>query len=273
MPPVNRTPAADRARLVRDPVYQQLNELLQQLIRGGEFPPGRQFLTERAVSTRFGVSRVTANKALSHLVVAGLLEFRKGVGTFVRDRILDHDLQSLMSFTHRAMLAGRAPATRLLRFETLTGRQVDESVRHSLRLGPSDDVYYCERLRLADSEPVILERRHLVRRLCPGLRRAQLEGSLYSVLTQTFGLPVNAAEQRIQAVSLSPSDARRLRVAAGSPALCVHAVGYAGEPLWLEETLYRADRYEFHNALGTLRNQQPAGRLISAPALTAQPSA
>lgn len=265
MPPVNTPNLADQGRLVRDPVYQQLNELLQQLIRKGEFTPGQQFLTEREISERFGVSRVTANKALSHLVVAGVLEFRKGVGTFVRDRVLDYDLRSLMSFTHRATLAGKKPATRLLRFESLLGRHVDEPVRRALRLADNDALYYCERLRLADKEPVILERRHLVGRLCPNLCKSDLRGSLYSVLTQKFGLPVNAAEQQIQAVSLSAADARLLRVNAGSPALRVHAVGYAGAPLWLEDTLYRADCYEFHNALGASRGQRPAGLVISAP--------
>lgn len=266
MPPVNTLHLADRGRLVRDPVYQQLNELLQQLIRKGEFTPGQQFLTERDISERFGVSRVTANKALSHLVVAGVLEFRKGVGTFVRERGLDYDLQSLMSFTRRATLAGRKPATRLLWFESLHARDVAEAVRRALRLRDTDALYYCERLRLADKVPVILERRHLVGRLCPNLSKSDLKGSLYSVLTQKYGLLINAAEQQIRAVSLSAADARLLRVNAGSPALRVHAVGCAGEPLWLEDTLYRSDCYEFHNALGASRGQQPAGLVICAPA-------
>lgn len=265
MPQVDTSNLANRGRLVRDPVYQQLNELLQQLIRKGEFAPGQQFLTERGVSERFGVSRVTANKALSHLVVAGALEFRKGVGTFVRERVLDYDLQSLMSFTRRATLAGKKPETRLLRFESLQGRDVDDFVRRALRPADTDALYYCERLRLADKEPVILERRHLVGRLCPNLSKSDLKGSLYSVLTQKYGLPVNAAEQQIRAVSVSAADARLLGVRAGAPALRVRAVGSAGEPLWLEDTLYRADCYEFHNALGASRGQQPAGLIICSP--------
>jgi DNA-binding GntR family transcriptional regulator len=74
--------------------HQQLNELLQELIRNGEFKPGQQFITEREVVERFSVSQVTANKALSHLAVSGLFEFRKGAGTLVRERILDCDLKS-----------------------------------------------------------------------------------------------------------------------------------------------------------------------------------
>ena len=240
-------------QLVRDPVYQQLNELLQRLIRSGEFKAGQQFLTEREVSDRFGISRVTANKALSHLVVAGLLEFRKGVGSFVRDGVLDYDLQSLMSFTRKAKLAGKRPETRVLRFRSLKAGEADETVQAALRLTRSEALYYFERLRLADSEPVILERRHLVARYCPGLTRALVKGSLYDLLTGRYGLSVTTVDQTLQAISLSEGDARLLRVPAGAASLRVRAVGQADSPLWLEETLYRGDRYEFRNALSTKR--------------------
>ena len=263
MPQDNRSLSSVNSRaLVRDPVYQQLNDLLQELIRSREFKAGQQFLTEREVAERFGVSRVTANKALSHLVVAGVLEFRKGVGTFLREGVLDYDLQSLMSFTRKATLAGKQPETKVLRFERLKGREIPAAAFSALRLGERDSVYYFERLRLADGEPVILERRYLVGRFCPGLTKPQLKGSLYELLTQQYGLEITGADQVIRAVSLSAEEAGLLRLPAGSAALLVHAVGKSQEPLWLEDTVYRADRYEFHNALGTSNRQQP-GNLVN----------
>ena len=72
--------------LVKEPIYQQLNGQLRLLIGSKECPLGSQFPTERQICERYGVSRATANKALSNLVSEGLLEFRKGVGTFVRGR-------------------------------------------------------------------------------------------------------------------------------------------------------------------------------------------
>lgn len=263
MPPVAvQPPSPSLPRLVRDPVYRQLNDLLQTIIRKGEFQPGQQFLTEREISQRFAVSRVTANKALSHLVVAGVLEFRQGVGTFVREGVLDYDLQSLMSFTRRATLAGKRPETRVLRFETLPASSLPEPAQSSLQLQKSDQVHSFERLRLADAEPVILERRFLVARFCPGLTPALLSGSLYDLLTRTFGLPVTAADQTIQAINLPDEDALLLQVKPGDAALRLRGVGHAGSPLWLEDTLYRADRYEFHNAIATATRPRPASLVI-----------
>lgn len=263
MPPGDMHASGDTERLVRDPIYQQLNGLLHKLIREGEFKPGQQFLTEREVSERFGVSRVTANKALSHLVVEGVLEFRKGVGSFVRKGVLDYDLQSLMSFTRKAILAGKRPETRVLCFESLATDQVDEQVRDALRPAEGERLYYFERLRLADGVPVILERRHLVARLCPGLTKLLVKGSLYSLLTEKYALAITSAEQRIQAVNLSAADARQLKVPTGAAALCVRAIGHAEAPLWLENTLYRGDRYEFHNALGPAKRPRPANLVIA----------
>jgi len=69
--------------IVRDPMYQQINKRLRLLV-GREYTFGQQFPTEREIVERFAVSRATANKALASLVSEGLLEFRKGIGTFVR---------------------------------------------------------------------------------------------------------------------------------------------------------------------------------------------
>ena len=87
---------------MRAPAYHQLNDRLRRLAMSGDLAPGARFPTERELAARFGVSRVTANKALSQLVVEGLLEFRPGVGTFVRKSGLDHDhdieLEALRQF-------------------------------------------------------------------------------------------------------------------------------------------------------------------------------
>ena len=102
--------AAD-APIVREPIYQQLCRILRDLARSGEFTAGEKFLTEREIASRFNVSRATANKALSSLVSEGALEFRKGMGTYVRPGLIGYDLRALVSFTKKAKAAGKKPST------------------------------------------------------------------------------------------------------------------------------------------------------------------
>lgn len=245
--------------LNRAPIYRQLNHALRRLVQSGEFTRGGQFLTERQVAERFGVSRPTANKALASLVSEGLLDFRKGVGTFVADGRMDYDMRSLVSFTDRAKAAGMRPSTRVLQFNQIAGERAPQDVLRKLNLTGRDNVYFIERLRLASGIPMIIERRYVATRLCPNLRSEQVARSLYAIWSDTYGLDVVGAEQTIRAVGLGAADAKLLDVRRGAAALLVVATGFVAgdEPLWTEQTTYRSDRYEFHVHLGGLQSQRP----------------
>ena len=232
--------------LVKQPLYQQLNEALRSLLSSGEFKTGARFLTER--------------EALSNLVSEGILEFKKGIGTFVRGGVLDYDLRSLVSFTGKASGAGKKPSTRVLNFDRVPGARIARSVAEALKVRDADLVYVLERLRLADGVPVILERRHIVERLCPGLQRRDLTGSLYGLWTDRYKLEIAGADQMIRAAALRGADAKHLGVPAGSAGLVVRSLGWLRDarPLWWERTLYRGDAYAFRNRLGPIRTARPA---------------
>ncbi|HTP86079.1 MAG TPA: GntR family transcriptional regulator [Bryobacteraceae bacterium] len=244
--------------LVREPIYQQLNQALVELIRSGEFPVGSRFLTERQISERFGVSRATANKALSNLVSEGVVTFRKGVGTYVRGRPMDYNLRALVSFTEEAIAAGKVPETRVLHFETTPACEAGEDVVELMRVTAETPLIYVERLRLADGLPVILERRHVVAEYCPGFSAGDAAGSIYEVFTRKYRLTVEGADQSVRGVNIHGTDARILKVRHDAAGLLITSVGNlaGGRPLWFERTLYRGDAYEFHNLLGGI---QPAG--------------
>ena len=259
-------------QLVKAPVYQQLNDVLRGLLRGGEFREGDRFLTARQVAERFEVSRAPANTALSNLVSEGLLEFRKGLGTFVAPNVVDVDLGLLVSFTARAEARGRTPTTRVLRFDKRKARDIDADVADKLGLAAGDAVFDMERLRLADDEPVIVEHRIVVAAPCPGLTRKTVTGSLYGAWTGQLGLIIGGATQTIRAVASDEGIATQLHLPARSPCLVVNAIGYLadGRPLWWEHTVYRGDAYEFQNHLGTVgaRRGQPGGLHLVTPEST-----
>jgi len=240
--------------------HQQLIGKLRVLIRNRSFAPGAQFLTERDVAERFATSRPTANKALSSLVSEGLLEFRKGAGTFVRESVLDYDLQRLVSFTDKARAAGKEPGTQVIDLKKLTAKDAPAEVRQALQLTARDRLFYLERLRLADAQPVIYERRHIVARHCSGMTKAHAGGSLYAFWTGKCKLTITGAEEAIRAVNATKAQATQLAIPANTACLLVIATGFVegGLPLWHEETLYRSDVYEFRNQLGGVRAPKPA---------------
>jgi DNA-binding GntR family transcriptional regulator len=248
---------SDARQLVREPMYQQMNEILRELLRGGEFAEGDQFLTERQIAERFQVSRPTANKVLGGMVSEGLLEFRKGVGTFVCPPRLNFDIQTLVSFTDKAKEARRRPSTRVLQFQHMEASDAGPEITAKLQIASGSKLFAITRLRLADGIPVILERRWVPVDAFPGLTRQELRGSFYELCRKKYGLRISESDQTIRAVSLRGKDAKTLEVPSGSPAFLVSAVGYSGtQPTWWEKTIYRGDSYEFHRA------RSSPGRLI-----------
>jgi GntR family transcriptional regulator len=247
------------ARLERSPIYQQLNDRLRSAL-AREYHRGDRFLTEREVAKRFGVSRPTANKALAGLVSEGVLEFRRGVGTFVRRDVIDYDVQSLVSFAEKARAAGKKPATELITFGDISAAAISEDIQTALGVAGGEMLWEMERLRLADGTPVILEHRYVVERHCPRLTKSQAEGSLYHAWTKAHGLTISGADEVIRAVLLTTHEARLLQISARSPALEVVSVGRLDDdaPLWWERTLYRGDQYEFHSRLGPIQSATPA---------------
>lgn len=244
--------------LQRNPVYQQLNDRLRSSL-GTEYQLGDQFLTERQISEQFDVSRGTANKALASLVSEGLLEFRRGVGTFVKRDVIGYDVRSLVSFTEKAKSAGKTPTTKLLSFEKVSAATLDPAIREALQITEQTNVCAMQRLRLADRVPVILEHRWVNLEHCPKLTRSQASKSLYQAFTKKHGLKVAGADEIIRAVLLSKSEAKLLGVDQNSPSFEVISVGFLEDnsPLWWERTLYRGDQYEFHSRLGPIQMATP----------------
>jgi GntR family transcriptional regulator len=251
--------------LERNPVYLQLNALLHRAI-AARYQVGDRFLTEREISEQYQVSRATANKALGSLVSEGILEFRRGIGTFVRKETIDYDIRSLMSFTEKALASGKKPHTKVLIFRRAIAEQLTVEIPQGWRIEPDTQVWELERLRFADHVPVIYEKRWIIYSKCPKLSCKQVSGSLYQAWTKSHRLAIEGADNRIRAVILTEDESNLLQVSTGSPALEITAVGFVAtnDLLWWERTLYRADCYEFVSRLGPIQTATPArGRIRS----------
>ena len=62
--------------------YARVKQHLKEELAAGRFPPGALMPSETELVARFGVSRMTVNRALRELQAEGLVERVQGVGTF-----------------------------------------------------------------------------------------------------------------------------------------------------------------------------------------------
>jgi DNA-binding GntR family transcriptional regulator len=240
--------------LVRDPLYIQLGAILRELINSQQYSVGDQFLTERMISERFDVSRVTANKALSKLIDEGTLELRKGLGTFVCDEPKHFPTSHLVSFTHKMLASGKKPSTQVLQFNTANSEEVAGEVSKNLNLDPGERLYYMKRLRLSDDIPLILESHYLPERFCPGLGKESLKGSLFDIMTKDYKLNIAGVDETILSTTIDGENSKLLNVQNGAPGFFMYVIGYNDTkiPVWIANVIFRGDAFELHNRRGPI---------------------
>ena len=252
MPEANSKPdPLPNRKIVVESVFRQVVDACRDAVVSGGYVPGDRFPSERELADRFGVSRPTANKAIAALVSEKLLELRPGLGAFVRRfETLQASLREMKSFTEQSRALGLEPETRVVKFATRSAKRLPAEVADALALDHHvERVFFCERVRIADGVPLILEQRWVREDCTPDLMKADLEGSFYRLLEEKYGIRMTGESHTISAVNLDDDSAARLDVQSGSAALLVKGAGFQGarSPIWYQRLLYRGDRYSLQN--------------------------
>src|ERR1700753_4097106 len=111
-------------------LYATIEETIAAEIAQGEYRPGDQLPTEDALLERFQVSRITVRRAIQNLVSRGLLEIRRGLGTFVLAPRIEAELVKLTGFVEDMNAAGRKASAQVIAQKVVSApAQVAERLR------------------------------------------------------------------------------------------------------------------------------------------------
>jgi len=231
------------------PLYQQLRDLILEAMAQGTLQPASRLPSERQLSERLGISRLTVRHALNDLVNAGRLVSKTGKGTYVRTPKLEQGIHQLMGLTEDMYRRGHTVSSKIVQ-ATLVPASVDLVQEVKLRLG--EELVLLERLRIVDGLPLGLERSYLVHKLCPGILEYDLaQKSLYRILRSTYGLRPSRAEQTYEATLARRREAQLLGTDVGAAILLLKRTVFLDTEEILEHgcAWYRGDRYKFHAVL------------------------
>lgn len=222
------------------PLYLQIVERVTAAIGHGRFRDGEALPPERTLSERLEVSRTTVRKALDELILRGLVTSRHGSGNFVASR-LEQPLARLSSFSEDMRVRGRKPG--FLWVERGVFVPSPEEVI-ALALGSGERVSRFVRVRLADDEPLAIERAAIPARDLP--QPEAVATSLYAALRDRGLEPVRAL-QHLRAAAVGATDAVHLGIPIGSPVMATVRYGYLADarPVEFTRSVYRGDRYDF----------------------------
>src|SRR5271170_4760255 len=134
------------------PAYQKIQRAIRQRIEAKQLKPGDAVSSERELARIHSVSLMTARHALASLEREGVVERRRGSGTFVAPPRIQFN--KLMSYTEQ-MASRSLDARSKVLFAKIVYDEQDVTAR--LALPPHSGVIKLERLRHASEEPFALE--------------------------------------------------------------------------------------------------------------------
>jgi GntR family transcriptional regulator len=227
------------------PLYYQIAERIVEQIRANQLKPGDQIPSERDLSVTFGVSRMTARQAVNYLVQQKSLTVRHGHGTFVAEPKLTYNAPHLLSFTEAMLLAGKVATSSVLEQKRVAA---PDWIMQRLDLTGSDEIVQVTRVRYMDGIPLVIETVAVPADRCPGLENADLNTqSLYTILEQRYGLPLDRASQTLAARVAGDFEAKWLEIEPGAPVITLEGITLleSGEPIEHFTAHYRGDRFAF----------------------------
>lgn len=186
------------------PLYQQLAELLSRQITGGGLSVGARLPSEPELAKEHGIGRPTVRQATELLVQRGLVERRRGSGTYVRSAPRRVDLFSLGGTLSSFRERGLTLDTKLL------GKTREVEVRGDVDNPFSGRRALCvTRLGNVANQPVLVERLYFDRDVFVGLEQLDLSGaSLSRLVEERYYLKATHAEQSFR-VAFPPEKVRR----------------------------------------------------------------
>jgi GntR family transcriptional regulator len=245
-------------------LYTKVEETIAAEIADGEYRPGQQLPTEDELLRRFEVSRITVRRAIQNLIQRGLLEIRRGRGTFVLEPRIEAELTKLSGFVEDMNAAGRKASARVLSQSVVPATS---RIAERLQLGRGARVMRIERVRLANGLPVSFDQTYLPLALGRKIVRNDLRmHPIFTLLEEEYGVSLLEADYALEAVAASKVVAEALRIAVGAPIFQIERTSRTAnyEPIDYEVLSYRGDLVRFVTKLFR-REEKPA--TVQAPRL------
>jgi GntR family histidine utilization transcriptional repressor len=221
-------------------LYEQVKEFITRKIQDGSWPTGHRLPSEHELVAQFGISRMTANRALRDLVEQGRVVRHAGVGSFVAECKPMSTLLQIGNIESDIKARGHDYRYELLVAERMAASP-DVAVWLDLRSGES--VFHTLCLHYENGKQVQLEDRFVNPRVVPDFLKQNLTAlppSEYLVRE----VPFDEIEHLVDAVMPTPGQADHLDVAPSEPCLLLTRRTWTrGVPVTLVRCLHPASRY------------------------------
>jgi GntR family transcriptional regulator len=226
---------------LRTPAYKKIQNAIRSRIDSSELNPGDVVASERELARTYKVSLMTARHALAGLEHEGIVERRRGAGTFVSAPKIHFN--KLMSYTEQMSSRGLSPRSRVL-----VAKIVEHEAEVAARLGlpAASELVKIERLRETGDDPFALETCYLPAKEFANLVKAPLARfSLFATLQTEYGVELAYADEEVDATAAEAKIAELLGVPSGASVLRIRQIIYStkGKATIYVVGFYRSERH------------------------------
>lgn len=236
----------------KNTLYLKIKEALKHQIRIGKLSTGDRIMSETEICSSFGVSRISAKRALDELEKEGYIARFQGKGSFVTYTPIEHMVMGLYSFNDEMRKQGLTPSTKILDFKEVQVGDLDDNTRFEIKsrmyLQDHDSLYYIRRFRYANGNLIFLDNSYLSTIFCPCILPEDLTHyeDLDSLMQNKFRLNVTRGQEFLFAGAVSAEEADLLSVNVGAPALKILRINYAmGNPVEFDYRISRGETYRY----------------------------
>jgi GntR family transcriptional regulator, histidine utilization repressor len=230
-----------RTNAALKPLYLQVKQHFLDNIGSGKWGAASRVPSENDIVKTFGVSRMTANRALKELSDEGVLVRIAGVGSFVADRhahghpLQIHGIDSEIS--HR----GHTHRAELVALERV--RAVDQLAK-DFNVAPKSELFYSSIVHFENAMPIQLEERYVLPKLAPDYLRIDFSSTTaHDYLMKAA--PLQEAEHLLRAEMPDERTRKLLGMQRAEPCLVVIRRTWTSDQIVSVARLYHpGSRYE-----------------------------
>ncbi|MEG1526175.1 MAG: GntR family transcriptional regulator [Erysipelotrichaceae bacterium] len=226
--------------------YEVIMQRIEKEIVNKQFLENEKLPSERELTERFKVSRMTIRQVIDQLIVKGLLYRIDGRGAFVAPLNFQRD-SKIRSFTQQMEARKFKVSSKILCLEEI---KADEIVARKLGIKVNDLCHHLKRIRYGDDIAMVYETLYVPVAYIKDLKGFDLEhDSLYRVFSESYHQVLKLNKEEIRAVEVSGEIAQALYEQNTGVALEVEAVLYNNQQQAIEygSSYYHHEHYTYSN--------------------------
>ena len=233
------------------PLYAKVKDHILVNIRSGAWAPGARVPSENELVESFGISRMTANRALRELNAEGFVDRVPGVGTFVREPPARTSLLELRNIAEEIEQRGHRHSSRVTSRKEATA---SPALAEEFETRALDRLFHIVIVHEENGVPVQLEDRYVNAAAVPDFLMQD-----FTVMTPTAyllaAMPVDELEHTVEAALPSLEQQRLLNIDPLEPCLALHRRSWSrGRVVTVATLTYPASRYALYSRYKTSAN-------------------